>query len=346
MESAKREGADLRALPKVELHRHLDGSVRVQTILDLAREKGIEVGPVEGLTITSPMKDLAAVLACFGVLSSVLGSAEALSRVTFENIEDAWRDGVRLLELRFAPAFIARGKSLSNDEIIEGVLDGMARGMARYPVQVGLIGILPRSAPLEANRRATRDLVRWKGSAAPGADRICGFDLADSEVGVDPSPFVPLVGQARDAGMGITIHSGEDSDASHVARTLDLFKPSRIGHGIRAWGDEDLLARLRDEDVLLEISPTSNWLTRAVPSLASHPLPLLLRAGVPVSINSDDPRLMAIDLVHEYEICRSLYGFTDAELMAATRAAFAHSFLPSEAANRVRGAFFPDGSAP
>jgi adenosine deaminase len=343
METDPETRAHLRALPKVELHRHLDGSLRVQTILELARGRGIDVGSVERLTITSPMGDLEAVLACFGVLSAVLASAAAISRVTFENIEDAWNDGVRLLELRFAPAFIAQGKNLSNDEIIEGVLDGMTRGMARYPVEVGLIGILPRSAPAEANRRATRDLVRWRGSGAPGADRICGFDLADSEAGVDPAPFVPLVEEAREAGMGITIHSGEDSDAWHVARTLDLFKPRRIGHGIRAWGDRELMARLRDEDVLLEVCPTSNWLTRSVPSLASHPLPLLLRAGVAVSINSDDPRLMAIDLVHEYEICRSLYGFTDAELASTNSAAFAHSFLPAEVTQRVRGLFFPHG---
>lgn len=317
--------------------------MRVETILDLARNQGIEVGPAERLTVTSPMEDLAAVLACFDVLSAVLGSAEAISRVTFENIEDACRDGVRLLELRFAPPFIAKGKKLSNDEIIEGVLDGTARGMARYPVEVGLIGILPRSAPLEVNRRATRDLLRWRGSGARGADRICGFDLADREAGVDPSDFVPLVEEAREAGMGITIHSGEDTDPAHVARTLDLFKPRRIGHGIRAWGDRELLARLRDADVLLEVCPTSNWLTRAVPSLASHPLPLLHGAGVPVSINSDDPRLMAIDLVNEYEICRSLYGFTDEELAATNRAAFAHSFLPAEARERVRGSFCPNG---
>jgi adenosine deaminase len=343
METFTTKGSDLRALAKVELHRHLDGSVRVETILDLARSQGIKVGPAERLTITSPMEDLAAVLACFGALSAVLGSAEALSRVTFENIEDANRDGVRLLELRFAPPFIAQGKALSNDEIIEGVLDGMARGMAHYPVEVGLIGILPRGAPLEVNRQATRDLVRWRASGAPGADRICGFDLADREAGVDPAIYLPMVEEAREAGMGITIHSGEDTDAAHVARTLDLFKPRRIGHGIRAWGDREVMARLRDNDVLLEVCPTSNWLTRAVPSLASHPLPLLHRAGVPVSINSDDPQLMAIDLVHEYEICRSLYGFTDGELAATNRAAFGHSFLPAAATDRVRDLFFPGG---
>jgi adenosine deaminase len=331
------EPRNLRTMPKVELHRHLDGSVRVQTILDLARRQGIDVGDPAKLTVTRPMADLESVLACFAALQAVLSSAEAISRVTFENIEDAWADGVRLVELRFAPSFIAKGKRLTNDEIIEGVLDGVARGMARWPIEVGLIGILPRSGPLPANARATADLVRWRASGAPGADRICGFDLADAEVGVDPLQFVPLVEQAREAGMGITIHSGEDSDAAHVARTLDLFHPRRIGHGIRAWGDAEVMARLRAEDVLLEVCPTSNWLTRAVPSLEEHPLPRLHAAGVPVSINSDDPRLMAIDLVHEYDVCRRLYGFTDVDFDALNRSALAHSFLPEQARGRVRG---------
>ena len=327
-------------MPKVELHRHLDGSVRVQTILDLARQHGINVGSPAKLTVTEPMQDLAAVLACFTTLQAVLGSGEALSRVAFENVEDAWQDGVRLLELRFAPPFIAGARGISNDEIIEGVLDGVARAALRFPVEVGLIGILPRSASPGANARATRDLVRWRASGRPFADRICGFDLADAEKGVDPLAYVPLVDQAREAGMGITIHSGEDSDAAHVARSLELFHPRRIGHGIRAWGDREVMARLRNEDVLLEVCPTSNWLTRAVPSLEEHPLPLLRAAGVLVSINSDDPRLMAIDLVHEYELCRRLYGFTDADFTEMNRTALDHSFLPPEVTGRVRAEHF------
>ncbi len=331
---------DLRTIPKVELHRHLDGSVRVQTILDLARRQGIDPGDPAGLTIAKPMADLQAVLACFATLQAVLSSAEAISRVTFENIEDAWNDGVKVLELRFAPPFIAKGKGISNDEIIEGVLEGTARGMARYPIEVGLIGILPRSAPAEANATATRDLLRWRASSAPCADRICGFDLADAEAGVDARQFVPLVDQAREAGLGVTIHSGEDSDAAHVARTLDLFRPRRIGHGIRSWGDAEVMARLRAEDVLLEVCPTSNWLTRAVASLEEHPLPRLKAAGVPVCVNSDDPQLMGIDLVHEYEVCRKLYGFSDGDFAALNRSALAHSFLPAHVTARARAQFF------
>jgi adenosine deaminase len=330
----------LRALPKVELHRHLDGSVRVATIWDIAEEAGLDIGARtveelrEAAVIRAPVATLAEALARFETQRKVLCSFPAISRVTRENIEDAFRDGVKLLELRFAPAFIAEGRSLSNDEIIGGVLDGMVAGMKQFPVEVGLIGILPRGFPTSVNERALADLLSWKNGRAAGADRICGLDLAAMEAGIDPLPLVPLVDAAREAGLGITVHSGEDTDAAHVTRTLDLFRPSRIGHGIRAWGSRGVMNRLAAEDVLLEVCPTSNWLTGSVPTLARHPLPDLYRAGVPVSINSDDPNLMGIDLVNEYEVCARLYGFEDADFQAINRAALRHSFLPRQIRER------------
>ena len=331
----------LRKLPKVELHRHLDGSVRPATIWEIAQERGIPVGArsreelERNAVIRAPLKDLDSVLARFATQQAVLCSFEAISRVTFENVEDAWRDGAVLVELRFAPSYIADGKSLSHDEIIAGVLDGVRRAMTAWPVEVGLIGILPRRYPLEKNREATRDLVRWRMSGEPGAERICGFDLADGEGACNPEELVPLVEEARNAGLGITVHSGEDTDAAHVARTLALFRPSRIGHGIRSWGNAEVMGRLRDRDVLLEVSPTSNWITGAVASLSAHPLPQLFRAGVPVCINSDDPNLFGIDLVHEYEVCAREFGFGEPEFRAMNRAAARHSFLPEETKRRI-----------
>jgi adenosine deaminase len=320
--------------------------VRVETIWDIATAQDIDLG-VESLdelrrsaVIRSPLASLEEALSCFATQQKVLCSFEAISRVTVENIEDAWRDGVKLLELRFAPPFIAEGKTLSNDEIISGVLDGMVKGMAAFPIEVGLIGVLPRGLPLEVNERAASDLLRWKASSAPGADRICGFDLAAREQGIDPLPYVPIVEEARRAGLGITIHSGEDTDAAHVERTLDVFRPQRIGHGIRSWGSQRVVQRLREDDVLLEICPTSNWLTGAVAARQTHPLPRLYRAGVPVSINSDDPNLMGIDLVDEYESCASLYGFDEEDFWAINLAALRHSFLPQEIRSRVKETSF------
>jgi adenosine deaminase len=336
---------DLRHIPKVELHRHVDGSVRIATIWEIAQEHGLDLGAgsLEELqrkaVLRTPLGSLQSVLDCFATQQAALCSYQAISRVTEENIEDAWRDGVRLLELRFAPAFIARGKSLSNDDIISAVLEGTTKGMAAYPVEVGLIGILPRSYPEAENAAATKALIRWRGSGAPGAERICGFDLADSEDGFDPLTLVRFVDEAREAGLGVTVHTGENTTAAHVARAVELYRPARLGHGIRCIEDPELMKRLADMNILLEVSPTSNWITSAVPSLSAHPLPELFRAGVPVCLNSDDPNLFGIDLVNEYDVCAREWGFGNAEFSAMNRAALRHSFLPADVAARVMPLF-------
>jgi adenosine deaminase len=331
----------LRALPKAELHRHLDGSIRLETVADIAARHALDLGTAttEDLAararVTKPMKDLQTVLDSFATIRRVLCSYEAIERIAFENVEDAYRDGIQLIELRFAPPFISEGKKLGNDEIIEAVLDGITRGMASYPIQVGLIGILVRTMDLEVNRRAAADLIRYSGSRRPNADRICGFDLADAEDRSNPEDFLPMVQQAREAGLGITIHSGENTSAAAVQRTLSLFAPQRIGHGIKSWGNEQLLQQLREREVMLEVCPTSNWLTSSVGSLENHPLPLLYRSGIPVSINSDDPNLFGIDLVHEYEVCAELYGFTEQDFLRINRQTVEHSFLPQDIRRRI-----------
>ncbi|UCF97341.1 MAG: adenosine deaminase [Spirochaetaceae bacterium] len=337
----------LRDLPKAELHRHLDGSIRLQTVADIVARYDLDLGVsnkeelIRKARISEPMKDLQAVIDSFATIRQVLCSYETIERIAFENVEDAYRDGIHLLELRFAPPFISLGKELGNDEIIEAVLDGVTRGMNRYPIQVGLIGILVRTVDLEINRRATADLIRYAGGSHRNADRICGFDLADAEDRSDPQDFLPMVQEARQAGLGITIHSGENTTAAAVQQTLDLFNPARIGHGIRSWGDDELLERIRKQSVMLEVCPTSNWLTSSVASLEEHPLPHLYRAGIPVSINSDDPNLFGIDLVNEYEICRELYGFNEEDFLRINRQTVEHSFLPREIRTDVLSKHFP-----
>jgi adenosine deaminase len=287
------------------------------------------------------MGSLDEVLQCFSITQQVLCSYEAIEQVAFENVEDAYRDGVKLLELRFAPTFIAAGKmQLENDEIIEAVLDGIGRGMDRYGIQVGLIGIIPRTTDHAGNRRATEDFVRYaRGKHRRGA-RICGFDLADNEMDIPHREFVPFVDMARASGLGITIHTGENSSAPCVELSLNLYRPDRIGHGIRCIDDEALVKRIREERIMLELCPTSNWLTHSVPSIEEHPLPLLYKRGVPLSINADDPRLMNIDLVHEYEVCNLCYGLEAEDFMKINRDAVFHSFLPEEIREHVMETWF------
>jgi adenosine deaminase len=335
----------LRALPKAELHRHLDGSVRLATIAELARRHRLDLGPGEELAerarVLAPLEGLEEVIARFDIVQKVLCCYEAIRRVAFENVEDAWRDGVVLGELRFAPPFIAAGKSLTDEEIIEAVLDGVEEGAARYGIEVALIGILPRTASMQANRAATRALLAYARGRHRGAHRLRGLDLADSETARPAEEFLPLVEQARAAGLGITVHSGENTSAEHVCRTLRVFAPRRIGHGIRAWGHEEAMRLLREREVTLEVCPTSNWLTRSVPSLESHPLPELRRAGVRVTLNSDDPHLMGIDLVHEYALAARLYGFGIPEFLECNQEAVRASFLPEETRRRILARHFP-----
>jgi adenosine deaminase len=321
----------------VELHRHLDGSVRGDTILDIVKHHNLDVGvtnPEEiarRARVLEPMKDLASVLESFRIIQRVLCSYEAIRRVAFENVEDAWRDGVRLVELRFAPTFIAQEKEIAWDEIVEGVIDGASRGMDAYPVQVGLIGIAARAFGAEANRPALRELIRYRKGIHRNGDRIYGFDLADAEDTTDPATFAPLVADARAAGMGITVHTGENTSALHVKRALSLYSPDRIGHGIKAWGDEEALELLRQRGTMLEICPTSNWLTSSVPSLPAHPVRKLRESGVRVCINSDDPQLMGIDLTHEYAICAEHHGFDLEAFRSMNLDALESSFLDAEA---------------
>ena len=221
------------------------------------------------------------------------------------------------------------------------MLDGVEDGAARYGIEVALIGILPRTAPMEANRAATQALLRYARGSHPGAWRLLGFDLADSETARPPEDFLPLVEQARAAGLGITVHSGENTAPHTCGAPSGCSARGRIGHGIRAWGDEEAIRSLRESEVTLEVCPTSNWLTHSVPSLEAHPLPALRRAGVRVTLNSDDPHLMGIDLVHEYELAARLYGFTAADFLAMNRDAVRASFLPEEARRRVLARHFP-----
>lgn len=331
----------------MELHRHLDGSIRQETIIDITKRNklNIDISDLASLkkrsTVIEPMQDLATVLEVFATIQKVSCSYEAIKRIAFENVEDAFYDGIKLIELRFSPAFIAFEKDISNDEIIEGVIDGIAQGMDKYKVQVGLITIVSRTLDYEVNKQATLDVIAYvKNGRHRMADRIVGFDLADRENTTDPSDFRELVDLSREAGLGITIHSGEDTDAAGVQKTLEILNPDRVGHGINAWQDKDVVALLKERDVLLELCPTSNWLTQCVPVLAEHPLPGFYKAGVKVCINSDDPQLMDIDLTHEYEIAHEHYGIDNDDFRKMNLYALEKSFLPEEITNSVKKQYF------
>lgn len=331
---------DWRRFPKVELHRHLDASIRIGTVHELARKHNIDVNAAtlaeldHKITIRKPMKNLEDVLHSFLTTQKVLVSYEGIKRVAFENVEDCYRDGIKLVELRFAPVYIAKGKALGNDEIIEGVIDGITEGMNKYDIHVGLIHIMPRSLDLALNLQSTEDILRYRKSSHKNADRLFGIDLADLETPESFTDYAPSIEKAKKAGMGVTIHSGEDSSADHVRKTIEIFHADRIGHGIQIAKDPEVMKLVKDRNVALEVCPTSNWLTQCVKTIDEHPLKYLYSQGVKVTLNSDDPQIMGIDLTHEYEIAEKL-GMTKENLRQMNQWALEKSFLPDEIKNRV-----------
>jgi len=336
----------LRKLPKIEFHRHLDGSVRFETIKELAKHHKIDLGvqsdkELLGKTkIKEPMNCLEDVLGAFRTTQKVLCSYEALKRITFENIEDAFEDGIKLLELRFAPVFIAHEKDLGFDEIMEGVLDGLTLGMNTYDIQVGLIHILPRPLDPHKHAESTQAFLRYKKSVHKNADRLCGFDLADSETTTKATDFIPFIDLVREEGVGITVHTGENTDAGYVQETIDSYAPSRIGHGIKIIDDQKLMESVKEKNIHLEICLTSNWLTRSVDSIENHPFPEFYQAGISLSLNSDDPHLMDIDLIKEYELASEYFNLTVADFSQMNKQGIAHSFLDPEIKKYIRTKYF------
>jgi adenosine deaminase len=332
---------DYRKLPKVELHRHLDASIRIGTVYELARKHNIDVNAStlaeldHKITIRKPMKNLEDVLHSFLTTQKVLVSYEGIKRVAFENVEDCFLEGIKLVELRFAPVYIAKDKKLGFDEIIEGVIDGITEGMSKYDIQVGLIHIMPRSLDLKQNLQSTEDILRYRKSSHKNADRLFGIDLADLETPESFVDYAPSIAKAKKEGMGVTIHSGEDSSAENVRKTIEIFHADRIGHGIQIAKDPDVMKLVKDCNVALEVCPTSNWLTQCVKRIEDHPLKFLYDQGVKVTLNSDDPQIMGIDLVNEYEVAEKL-GMNREQFMQMNKWALEKSFVDPEIKKNVR----------
>ena len=317
---------DMRRFPKIELHRHLEGSLRLATLLDLASLHGqsLPASTVETLAphaqVLHPMSSLQEVLDAFDLFQNAFRSLQAVERLTFEAVEDAAIDGVRLLELRFSPGFMAQPVALDWDGMMEAILRGVARAREQYDIVVGLIAIVSRSLGPSSARDTVAFALRWRSD-------LVGFDLADAEDMFPPEAFAPELTPLHDVGMPITIHSGENVGPEHIRASVDLLGARRIGHGVSIVGDDALVERSIAEGWALEMCPTSNVRTCAVGSFEEHPAAGLLARGAPVTLNSDDPGLFAITLSGELELARARLGFTDEMIRQATRNALAASFV-------------------
>ncbi len=294
---------DLKHMPKVELHCHLELAFRKATLRGWALEKGMavarEVDFDREFLIKEPMDDLPSVLHKFLNTRDVIDTEAKVEQLTFEACEDMYLlSNVRILELRYAPSFLLDAHpAMDADRMLEAILRGMARAEAAYPMVVGLIGLLQRIKSVEDN-------AFWCDWILERKAHFVGMDLADDEVSYPASPFAPLFQKAKAQGLGITVHAGEPAvpgAAKNILVALDELGADRIGHGVQAIHDAEVVARLAKDGVPLELCPWSNVLTRAVPDLKSHPFKRLMDAGVRTTVNTDDHGVMDISLIQECE---------------------------------------------
>ncbi len=316
--------------PLVELHRHLDGNVRIETVLDLARRHRIELPAwtVEGLRphvqVTEREPSLMRFIAKFELLRRVIVDYDAVRRITRENLEDAAREGIDYIELRFSPWFMGEEHGLDAAGVVEAACDALDEAGGSIPVKARLIGIISRHYGPEIGRVELAAAIRSRDRG------VVALDLAGDEANFPGELFVRHFREAREAGLRLVAHAGEAAGAASVRQAVLELGAERIGHGIRAVEDPAVLDLLGERRIALEVCPTSNLQTSTVASYRVHPLPALLRRGLAVTLNTDDPGISGIDLAHEYRVAAEELGLSEAEIRRLQENALQAAFLTPE----------------
>ena len=316
--------------PLVELHRHLDGNVRIETVLDLCRRHGLELPAwtVEELRphvqILEREPSLVHFIAKFELLRRAMVDYDAVRRIVRENLEDAAREGIDYIELRFSPWFMGETHGLDTFGVVDAACDALEEGQGTIPVKAKLIGIIARNYGPEIGRVELAAAIR-------GRERgVVALDLAGDEAGYPGELFVRHFQEAREAGLHTIAHAGEAAGAESVRQAVLGLRAERIGHGIRAIEDPAVLDLLAEREITLEVCPTSNLHTSTVRDYRSHPLPALLRRGIRCTLNTDDPSISGLDLAHEYRVASEELGLSEAEIRRMQETAVEAAFLTPE----------------
>jgi len=313
-------------LPLCELHRHLDGSIRLETILELADQHGIKLPAhdIAGLApyvhIDESAPGLMAFIDRFEHMTAVLVDADACRRVAYENVEDAKREGIDYIELRYSPWFMAESHAMDPAEVMEACADGIRAAERDTGVRTNIIGILSRTYGIETCMKELDAILAHR-------DHIVAVDLAGDEARFPAHLFKEHFKRVRDAGLHVTIHAGEADGPRSVWSAIRDLGSERIGHGFRAIEDPALVDYLAEQGIGLESCPTSNLHISAIENYASHPIRQLADQGVKFCLNTDDPGISAIDIAHEYNIAAPAVGLTDEQILQSQRDALDMAFL-------------------
>jgi adenosine deaminase len=337
------QAAYFRAIPKAELHLHLDGSVRPRTVLDLAKQNAVavptdDVGKLQSyLEATERTASLVEYITYFELPIAVMQTAPALERVTYELCEDLAKDNVRYAEIRYGPwLHVQQGLSLT--DVIRAVLGGWGRGKKDFGLDGGIIVTALRDMPPAQNLSLAQVAGRFVG------DGVIGFDLAGDEAGHPPILHEDAFRLARSVGLNITIHAGEAAGPESIRQAIAM-GAARLGHGVRAEEDADVLATIKEDGVQLDMAPTSNAQTKAVRRLEDHPLKRYHEQGIKVTISTDSRTVSKTTLANEFEKSCEIIGCSVDEIWAMNLQALDGGFGDEVTRKRLRREFVASEAA-
>jgi adenosine deaminase len=318
----------LQSMPKIDLHRHLEGSLRLETLTSIALEHGVDL-PSYDLEKLRPyvqvtedyQPDFHRFLEKFKLLRRFYKTEQAIERIAYEAVADAALDNLKYLELRFNPVALAREKGFRYSDVMDWVWEAACQAQADHDIVVRLI--------VSLSRQETDSAEEVVEAAIQRRDRgVVALDLSGDEVNYPLQPFIPLFQRARDAGLGVIVHAGEAGGPENVREAIEMLNPDRIGHGVRCIENSDVIQLVRDRGVPLEICPTSNYQTGVMRLMRNHPLPDLYRLGIKVTINTDDPSISDTTLSDEYFLVIAGMGMSMTDLKTMIMTAVQVTFLP------------------
>lgn len=336
-------------LPKVELHTHLEGSIRITTIAELCQSLNVDMpNTIAELDNVDPLskykqhfcmlenvENLTAFLRKIEAIQQLFISNEIIERIAFEVCEDAYLLGVKLIEIRYSPLFII-GKTesirsqLTFESVYNAVCAGVAKAQNKYDIAVGLIGILERDIDAESQVTLFKHFC--------DSPKILAVDLANDE-SFSCVPFARFY-QQDSCRLAKTCHAGESTNANSIREAIEHLQVTRIGHGVKCVLDSSVMELVKTQNVHLEICPISNVRTQSVKSMQDHPIRKIYDAGISCSISSDDCSLFGITLVDDYEQLHIYHQFTKEDFLKCNMSALEASFLPSVVKEEVKRKHF------
>ncbi|BDU50213.1 adenosine deaminase [Haliovirga abyssi] len=323
----------VKKMKKAEIHLHLDGSMRIETILDLAKKDGIELPTYnfdefrKYVEVEKDNSSLIEYLKKFELPLMVLQDSKALERTAYELIEDLAKDNYIYVEIRFAP-LLHLNNGMKAEEVVESVLRGLKKAKEKFGVESGLLLSVMRHMSVEDGKKVLELGKKYKDSG------VVGLDMAGDEKNYSPLIFKEVFEEAREAGINFTIHAGEAAGVKSIREAIEL-GAKRLGHGIRAFEDEELLKEIKEKNIVLEVCPISNFQTKVLADFHDYPIKKYLKMGIKLSLNTDNRTVSNTNFIKELKFLEKYFDFENEEIEEMVRNSVRFSFAKEETKKRL-----------